>query len=110
MSEQSKQMTWDEVVAEMVKRGDRIRELEAAFNLADEKWSTVSTKLEKAEAALARVKELPERWRKSVIIIPTQINAKDCADELEAALAEPITCSKPESICKADDNKEPEHE
>jgi len=50
---------------------------------------------EKAEAALERVRKLPEKWRKDVVIIPSvngfsfvqpRIKAKDCADELEAAL------------------------
>lgn len=71
-----------------VKLNQRIRELEAAFNLADEKWSTVSTKLEKAEAALARVRELPEKWRAAELSARTATFFM-AADELEAALQEP---------------------
>lgn len=67
----------------------RIAELEAAFNLADEQWSMALTKLEAAEAALERARGLLQEHRFDIDyggeeIGTYRIPSPDCGDFVDA--------------------------
>ena len=71
---------------------DYVKQLETALERAREQMIDQAMRAEKAETALARVRELPENWRTWAGTLYRKEPANklcDCAVELEAALREP---------------------